>query len=417
MPKRDDVASASGEPQPKRAKREDRKAKLEEYKKAKIEKEKERKRTERPVWRPAGVNTRSMARSQSDSALAKPISMNPRKEKALKKTKSHFNLKKTAVPEKENTKTSTRVSSPIREEDDSITKDATTNELNKLPLPKFQATTLINTDIPSELLKSHMHISQNHTSTPLHPANIQTTGITPKFNKISIGVVDPVKDESSKFPDPIIDTSKWLVVYKESVSKLEQCKKEIEGWITENLNEFWKSNIDTVHGEVFLYLGPKSKHSQFGKMCDDPTNQKFKVEKDEDLEAFWDGMVLPSVKHFHAKMEWLKKAAENQWPESLQSQEPISEIGKSPARPRQNKNVKPKTAEEIEAADKKKKDAADKRAQIKKDAENRRKEMRKKMMAQKKKMKEVSQESGGVAEVLTEKSTNIEECVQVPINN
>ena len=43
--------------------------------------------------------------------------------------------------------------------------------------------------------------------------------------------------------------------------------------------------------------------------------------------------------------------------------------------------------------------------------------MRKKMMAQKKKMKEVSQESGGVVEVLTEKSTNIEECVQVPINN
>lgn len=90
MPKRDDVASASGEPQPKRAKREDRKAKLEEYKKAKIEKEKERKRTERPVWRPAGVNTRSMARSQSDSALAKPISMNPRKEKALKKNQISF---------------------------------------------------------------------------------------------------------------------------------------------------------------------------------------------------------------------------------------------------------------------------------------------------------------------------------------
>ena len=32
-------------------------------------------------------------------------------------------------------------------------------------------------------------------------------------------------------------------------------------------------------------MGPKSKHTQFSKMCNDPSNDKFKVEKEADLQV------------------------------------------------------------------------------------------------------------------------------------
>ena len=43
--------------------------------------------------------------------------------------------------------------------------------------------------------------------------------------------------------------------------------------------------MERVEGEAVLFLGPKSKHTQFGKMCLDPRNEKFKVEKEEDLQV------------------------------------------------------------------------------------------------------------------------------------
>ena len=43
--------------------------------------------------------------------------------------------------------------------------------------------------------------------------------------------------------------------------------------------------MERVKGEAVLFLGPKSKHTQFGKMCLDPKNEKFKVEKEEDLQV------------------------------------------------------------------------------------------------------------------------------------
>jgi len=133
-------------------------------------------------------------------------------------------------------------------------------------------------------------------------------------------------------------------------------------------------------------------------MAKDPKNDKFKVEKEEDLEvyfnlqdrihpaydikAYWDGMVLPSVTHFCIKMEWLNKAESNKWPSSLKEAEPISDIGKSPARPMKKKlkiKVIPtpisnhniyylniQTDEEIEAEEKKKKEKAEKAKQRKK---------------------------------------------------
>ena len=50
-------------------------------------------------------------------------------------------------------------------------------------------------------------------------------------------------------------------------------------------SEFWKLEVERVEGEAVLFLGPKSKHTQFGKMCLDPRNEKFKVEKEEDLQV------------------------------------------------------------------------------------------------------------------------------------
>ena len=52
--------------------------------------------------------------------------------------------------------------------------------------------------------------------------------------------------------------------------------------------------MERVEGEAVLFLGPKSKHTQFGKMCLDPRNEKFKVEKEEDLQV---NKALISYKH------------------------------------------------------------------------------------------------------------------------
>ena len=67
-------------------------------------------------------------------------------------------------------------------------------------------------------------------------------------------------------------------------------------------------------------------------------------------------------------MDWLNKATKSGWPEDLKEAKPTSEIGKSPARPRQSREITKvsfrhesviyfiqiKTAEEIEAEAKKK---------------------------------------------------------------
>ena len=50
-------------------------------------------------------------------------------------------------------------------------------------------------------------------------------------------------------------------------------------------SEFWRLEIERVKGECALFMGPKSKHTQFSKMCNDPSNDKFKVEKEADLQV------------------------------------------------------------------------------------------------------------------------------------
>ena len=50
-------------------------------------------------------------------------------------------------------------------------------------------------------------------------------------------------------------------------------------------------------------------------------------------------MVLPSIKYFCERMDWLNKATKSGWPEDLKEAKPTSEIGKSPARPRQVREI------------------------------------------------------------------------------
>ena len=116
--------------------------------------------------------------------------------------------------------------------------------------------------------------------------------------------------------------------------------------INSNFSEFWRLEIERAKGEVALFLGPKSKHTQFHKMCLDPTNEKFKVEKEDDLQvtsidlsfeshfqAFWDAMVLPSIVDFCNRVEWLRNASSLNWAEVQKEAKPFCTIGQSPARP------------------------------------------------------------------------------------
>ena len=101
-------------------------------------------------------------------------------------------------------------------------------------------------------------------------------------------------------------------------------------------------------------MGPKSKHTQFSKMCNDPSNDKFKVEKEADLQvsvffcfnfliikkAYWDAMVAPSIDDFSNRIEWLTKSSDQAWDEGQKSVKPLCPIGQSPARPARRRQVK-----------------------------------------------------------------------------
>ena len=88
-------------------------------------------------------------------------------------------------------------------------------------------------------------------------------------------------------------------------------------------------------------------------MCLDPSNEKFKVEKEDDLQvcfqfftvlkikikAFWDALVLPSIADFCNRVEWLKRSAETNWADEQKATKPICTIGQSPARPSRKRNL------------------------------------------------------------------------------
>ena len=76
-------------------------------------------------------------------------------------------------------------------------------------------------------------------------------------------------------------------------------------------SEFWKLEVERVEGEAVLFLGPKSKHTQFGKMCLDPRNEKFKVEKEEDLQVPIQHVICPFSTHF--SIYWFFRLFGMQW--------------------------------------------------------------------------------------------------------
>jgi len=43
--------------------------------------------------------------------------------------------------------------------------------------------------------------------------------------------------------------------------------------------------LERIKGEGALFLGKKSKLTQFGNICEDPTNDNFKVEKENDIKV------------------------------------------------------------------------------------------------------------------------------------
>ena len=76
-------------------------------------------------------------------------------------------------------------------------------------------------------------------------------------------------------------------------------------------------------------------------MCKDPTNQKFQVKKEDDLQvrfrnispmnnfylkAFWDGMVFPSVQVFFDRADWLIESGSLEWSETQKEKNPFKPV-------------------------------------------------------------------------------------------
>ena len=108
-----------------------------------------------------------------------------------------------------------------------------------------------------------------------------------------------------------------------------------------------------------LFLGTKSKFTQFGKMIEDPHGDKFRVKSEDDIlvrqvknrsftiltltsKCFWDGMVAPSVNDFLARADWLSQASQNNWPEAEKESKPGQKTATLPPRAKiQKENRQP----------------------------------------------------------------------------
>jgi len=357
----------------------------------------------RPPWRPSGratanrITEKKIATASSRNNSRPPTANEARPvTRSMRKTQSDSNIRtKSLFDIGKNVKVSKESQCPI------IPQSPVTSQPRKSVLPK---------PIYSENSTTEPEKESNTEPEPIKP---KPTGVTPMMNRVSKISLDD---------DDELALKKWTKVYNESESKLKAYQIDIGNFATPT-DEFWKLEVERVEGEVVLFLGPKSKHTQFGKMCLDPRNEKYKVEKEEDLQAFWDAMVLPSIKYFCERMDWLNKATKLEWPDDMKESKPKSEMGKSPARPRQNREIT-KTAEELEEEAKKKEEQRAKKENNRKAAEERRKEMRRMMAAKRKQAKLASSESspaliqvsescstipeeGGTASVLTEKQNTI----------
>lgn len=388
-------------------KKEARKKKYEEYMRKK-EKEAEEKMKSRPPWRPAGratstrINEKKTATAARNTTASRPSTATEVRPvtRSMRKTQSDSNIKTPSLFDL----------GPDRES--RIKNRRSTEEKPKCPVipePTIQS-------LPRPICLESVIVESSSETEPTRP---KPTGFTPMMNRVSKISLDD---------DDELGLKKWKKVYNESESKLKLYQIDI-GNFSAPTDEFWKLEVERVEGEAVLFLGPKSKHTQFGKMCLDPRNEKYKVEKEEDLQAFWDALVMPSIKYFCERMDWLNKATKSGWPEDLKEEKPTSVIGKSPARPRQVREIT-KTAEEIEAEEKKKEELRVKKENNRKAAEERRKEMRRMMAERKKQAKKLatsesspaliqvscstSIEEGGTASVLTEKQNILQNTSEDP---
>jgi len=211
-------------------------------------------------------------------------------------------------------------------------------------------------------------------NTATTPVTVQTISESPK---ISIAPIRPSSDD--------LGTEKWLKVHEESSKKLETYQTRIDSWCCQIPDDdFWRLEIERVKGECTLFLGPASKHTQFSKMCHDPGNNKYKVEKEADLQAYWDALVAPSINDFCNRVEWLTKSSKMAWVDAQKVIKPLCPIGQSPARPARRRQNKLSDAEQEEQA-KKDQDREERMRKTKQAAEERRAEMRK-MMREKKRL-------------------------------
>jgi len=172
----------------------------------------------------------------------------------------------------------------------------------------------------------------------------------------------------------------WSLTHSKNVTIIEEKINNLNNVIQKNPTEdnFWTIEIERVNGEGNLFLSKKSKLNQFGEMCKDPTNQKFQVKKEDDLKAFWDGMVFPSVEDFINRADWLIESGSLEWTEVQKEKNPFKPILKvqptnkpKPQKTKQQQEIDQKQKEKLKAA--------------KEAAEKRRAEMRKKMMKMKRK--------------------------------
>jgi len=252
----------------------------------------------------------------------------------------------------------TSIQQPKRPNFDGILKDEKSRVLTRQKLSKSSSVSL-----------------NSPWSTPKHKRAIQMR----KSKKEKLAILDSNNDddENKENNTALIDTlnlSYWKEIHQKQIQQIEQLLADITQATNDHptKSDFWTTEIDRTNGEGVLFLGKKSKLNQFGDMCNDPKNAKFNVQKEDDLKAFWDGMVYPSVEDFIKRINWLMEAAKDSWSDAHKDKNPNQErkiVTKSKPKPKVNQV---KSAEQLakEAANKKK-------------AEERRAEMRKKMMEMK----------------------------------
>jgi len=365
-------------------KREAQRKKFAAYKEKKKAQEEERKKklAERPAWRPAGAAvTRSMTRGRktaSSSAILVPSSSSSSL-KSVKEEKSQRTGKKLSLPIPKNKDQNRKSEESGMEIEGESSKSENVEKLEKSP----------------EILTEDRNFSTPARGVKSGP--LPSTGITPIAQRLQISprpeippepVTEPPSDEieidleaqETSINEEILgklNLPYWKQLFEEYERKLLTAKWDFAQFPKTD-DEFWEVEKDRAVGEVGFFLEQKSKFVQFKKMLDDPLGEKFKVKTNEDIQSFWEGMVLPSVQDFLTRSAWLIRAGENKWPENMKAQKPSQKIGSSPvkAKPKENR---PKVPSDPEAAAK----AEAKKLKVKKDAEERRKKMREMMAAKK----------------------------------